>query len=353
MAVIAPGAEGQVAAPAHHAGPYRYVVYGLRVDSDLRLPGLAGRLVAGCADPADLIVRRAAPGQAAAAPDGPAVAGLACHAPCHNGALVVLVHRGPGGTWFWHETSGTFHLTPGAREVVVYPEVGAGERALGLVLTGEVLPFVLHQRGYPCLHASAVLTEAGAVAFLGASGQGKSTLAAGFVRRGAALLTDDVLPLRAVDEAVYGLPGPPLMKLWRQTARCALALAEELPSLTPAAEKGLLALDGRYAVTGTPTPLRALYILQRYDPRAAGCRDIAIDALRGGAALAALRTQTFNGALLQPAEEASLLPLYARLLARAPLRVLRYPDGYDHQEAVCARLQAELVDLAREGGEGA
>ncbi|HEX5501670.1 MAG TPA: hypothetical protein VFW96_03555, partial [Thermomicrobiales bacterium] len=326
-------------------------LYGLRVDSELRLPGVAEIRAAGGAPPADLTLRRAAPGQAAPAPDGPAVAGLACHAPCHNGALVVLVHRGPGGTWFWHEAVGTVHLAPGAREAAVYPEPGAGERALGLALVGEVLPCALYQRGYPCLHASAVLSEAGAIAFLGASGQGKSTLAAGFLRRGAALLTDDVLPLMALDGGIHALPGPPLMKLWRQTARCALALTEELPALAPTVEKRLLALDGRYAAARTPARLRALYLLQRYDPRAAGRQDIVIDTLRGGTALAALRMQTFGGALLRPDEEAPLLPLYARLLAQAPLRVLRYPDGYEHQEAVHARLLADLAGLAPvEGG---
>jgi len=105
----------------------------------------------------------------------------------------MLVHRGPGGAWIWQRGTATFHIAPDARRVRVYPEGEADERAIGLGLAGPVLLYIVHKLGRPSLHAGAVVTEHGAVGFLGQQGQGKSTITASFLRHGAALLTDDAL----------------------------------------------------------------------------------------------------------------------------------------------------------------
>src|SRR5581483_7212251 len=162
------------------------------------------------------------------------------------------------------------------------------------------------------------------------------------LRRGATLLTDDALPLRCLPDGVCGGPGLPLMKVWQETAEHALGLAEALPDLTAAYEKKLLALDGRYAVATTPVPLRAIYVLDRYDPLARSDASPAIRRLSWRESATCLIAQTSYGAFLRPAEAARLLPLYARLVAQAPVRVLSYPTGFAHQEAVCARIMADL-----------
>ena len=60
------------------------------------------------------------------------------------------------------------------------------------------------------LHASGLLTEEGGVAFTGPSGAGKSTLAALYAARGARVLSDERIILRAVEGAVqvFGTPWP-------------------------------------------------------------------------------------------------------------------------------------------------
>jgi hypothetical protein len=156
----------------------------------------------------------------------------------------------------------------------------ADDRALGFLLAGQIATFVLHQQGYPCLHASAVLTDEGALAFLGPKGQGKSTIAAGFLRRGAALLADDIVSLQHDSEGIAVRPSLPIMKLWPQSVEGALALAEDLPDLVAGYEKKLLTVGGRYYLAGSPAPLRAIYVLDRYDPLAAGCTAVKIDRLR-------------------------------------------------------------------------
>jgi hypothetical protein len=316
--------------------PRWYSMYGCTVRSAVPLP-LAPRPELEGDEPA-WVFNRAEPGRPPPDPDGPLVA----RQRCEHGSVNVAISRGPGGTWFWHRALGTCHVSPDARRVDVYPAPGADEALLGLLLAGQVSTFILHRLGYPCLHASAVVVGDGAVAFLGPKGQGKSTMAAAFLRRGATLLTDDALPLEATDSGVFGSPGLAMMKLWPEAAEGTLATGTELPCLAANLEKRLLAIGGRFPFAETAARIRGIYVLDRYDPCAAGRNDCRVRTMGGREGLAALIAQTSAGSFLQPDEVAALLPLYARLAAQAPVRVLSYPSGFEHQAAVHAAVLADL-----------
>jgi hypothetical protein len=337
------GERTHAADTARGHGRLWYSLYGLRVCSDVPLPvppiAPVGMATAAC------IFSRARPGQMPPEPDAAVVVEKYCDGPCHNGAPILQVRRGPSGTWIWNLGIGTCHVAPGARRVEIYPEAGADERALGLMLLGQVATFVMFQLGYPSLHASAVVTERGAVAFLGQPGQGKSTMAACFLRHGAPLLTDDVLPLRALHDGIYGVPGPPIMKLWPETAECTLRLSEQLPSLTATVEKKLLTLDHRYLLAQEPARLCGLYMVRRYMLAQGQTADVTLATVNPRDALRAVLSQTMRGEFLHPAEVARLLPVYSRLIAQAPVHVLRFPNGFEHQDQVRARILEHLESL--------
>jgi hypothetical protein len=319
--------------------PLRYVMYGLHLESSVPLP--VGPAAAGEPAP-DWVFRRAAPGRTAPVADGPVAAEVRCHEPCHNGRVVTRVHRGPGGAWLWNDSIGTCYVAPETRHVEVYPEPGVQEHALGHLLAGQVSIYLLHLLGHLTLHASAVVTEQGAIAFLGPKGYGKSTMAAHFLRRGAALLTDDALPVRVLDGVACGVPGLPSMRLWPDTVSCTLSLAEELPAVMEGLPKRVLALNGRYPFASAPAHLRALYVLDRYDPAVTGREDVVIRTVAGREALTAVLAQTAWRALLRPEDVARLLPVCTRLVAQAPVRILSFPGGYEHQAAVGARIMDDL-----------
>jgi hypothetical protein len=253
-------------------------------------------------------------------------------------------YRRPDGVWIQLREIGTFRISPDAKSVDVYAEHPADDQAIGLALAGPVLTFVRHKLGCPSLHASAIVTTHGAVAFLGPRGRGKSTMAASFMRRGALLLTDDALPLLGQDNGIHGVPGPAFMKVWHETAAHTLNLAGELPNLMANVEKRLFALDGHYEPAARPARLRALYLLDRYDPIATGRHDVAFQPLRGRAALVPLLVHTAIRAYLLPTEEALLLRTYVQLLGQAPLHVLSYPGGFAYQEAVHERILGHLEE---------
>lgn len=78
-------------------------------------------------------------------------------------------------------------------EVLVRRDPSGRADLLPVLLAGTGTAFLLALLGKTVLHASAVAVQGSALAFVGESGQGKSTLAALLCTAGAELITDDVL----------------------------------------------------------------------------------------------------------------------------------------------------------------
>lgn len=319
-----------------------YFMFGLLIRSDVRLP-LAPVETGADERIADLIFKRMEPGATRPEPEGNLLREVRCDCTDHAGGVACWVYRGTEGMQLWIDSIGMFHISPDSRSVTVYPQDGADDYTLGLVLSSQVSIMILQQLGYPSLHASAVVIGDRAVGFLGPKGQGKSTMIASFLHRGSTLLTDDILPVKLGHDAVCGMPSLPIMKLWGRSVEGSLQLLDEFPNLMRNIDKKLLTLNGRYRFAETPVPLRALYVLQRYDSRA-GESDIEFRTLSQREALAYLLAQTSQGTFMPPARAAGVLPLYARLVEQAPVRVLHYPNGFEHQQAVYDRILADVKE---------
>jgi len=110
-----------------------------------------------------------------------------------------------------------FRVAGDLEDMIVHPDPHAPNGFPAVLLAGSVLAFVLCMRGATVLHASAVAHEGRVLAIVGASGQGKSSLAARLCARGTPLVTDDVLRLTPTEEGVVGWRGPSCLRL-RQAA---------------------------------------------------------------------------------------------------------------------------------------
>jgi hypothetical protein len=100
-------------------------------------------------------------------------------------------------------------------------------------LLNQILPLVLNGQRATVLHAGAVEVDESAVAFVGPTGRGKSTLTAAMAKQGFRFLTDDALQvsLSASGQAVAG-PGQPHLRLWTagdSTAKARIAAGPGLP----------------------------------------------------------------------------------------------------------------------------
>ena len=157
-----------------------------------------------------------------------------------------------------------FHRAQQERAAQLHAQQGAvhdvSPQALHVYLLGQVLSFALLKRGIEPLHATAVLIDGQAIAFIGESGAGKSTLAASFLAAGYPLLTDDLLVLRQHEGRLLGFPGMPRIKLYPEAA------AEVFPGSSAGIEmnqwtpKRIVPLtEGQYCAS--PAPLSAIFLI--------------------------------------------------------------------------------------------
>lgn len=126
---------------------------------------------------------------------------------------IVMLHE-LGGDW-WLEHAGRVLMRVRRDSMLVYRLRPMPDGELSVFLLGSGLGQVLQLRGTFSLHGSALWYRDRGVIVTGESGAGKSTTAMGLLRRGAALISDDLSPLRFPEKGgAEVLPGYPTMKLW-------------------------------------------------------------------------------------------------------------------------------------------
>jgi hypothetical protein len=136
----------------------------------------------------------------------------------------------------------------------------ASLESLQVYLLGHALSFALVKQGYEPLHATAVVIDGQAIAFMGSSGFGKSSLAAAFLADGGRLLTDDMLLLRSSDQGYEAQPGPRRIKLFPEMARRFFAGTAGAVPMNSETTKLVMPLSTDRSHYGS-APLRALYVL--------------------------------------------------------------------------------------------
>ena len=225
---------------------------------------------------------------------------------------------------------------PGEHIWAITPD-GATVEDTATYLLGPGLGFTLRLRGVTCLHASAVVIDGAAVAFVGAAGAGKSTLAASFALRGHAVLTDDVAALVDGGDSFGVEPAYPRVRLWPDSVAALFGDARALPRITPTWEKRYLDLnDPKYRFQAEPLPLAAIYLL-RPGADAAGCAPVA-----PRAALMSLVAETYTTRFMRGALRAREFEVLGRLVEKVPLRQLSIPPDLHHVAEACERVVADF-----------
>jgi hypothetical protein len=121
----------------------------------------------------------------------------------------------------------------------------------------------LTQRGLLVLHASCVAQGDRAIAFLGGSGWGKSTLASAFHQHGYRLITDDVMALRLDTGIPQVVPSFPEVKLLPDAMAAVGAGVDAMPMLQSLSHKQIQRLESRFGLG--PVPLKQLFVLRAGD----------------------------------------------------------------------------------------
>jgi hypothetical protein len=221
------------------------------------------------------------------------------------------------------------------REIVVATKPDAGARETRLFLLGSAWGALCYQRGILALHTSVVQVGDHAIAFCGATGAGKSSVAAWLNARGYRLICDDLCCFDFGDGTPRVFPGAPRLKLWRDAL---VALGHSTDGL----ERDHFRLDKFYtdltaALTQKPRsmPLRAIYLLE--------WGEIGLTRLKGATALHRLvESATYRGDLLEPmGMVAAHWQRCAELERRVPIFRFTRPRDWSTMNETMQRLIAQ------------
>lgn len=225
----------------------------------------------------------------------------------------------------------------GGTEIIVNRDANAPELDVRSYLMGNLFAVICHQRGLLPLHASAIATSRGAVAFLGASGAGKSSIAAFLARRGHRFLADDIClvdPAAPRDRRV--LPTAPWLKLWDGTLDAMGESKSGLSRIFSDDEKYRYVLQQHDA----PSPLAELIVLQRAEEQAEQANFEQLTPVR---ALHAVLDNTYQSWLVRATGRTDRYFLRCgEALDGVRVTRMRRPWGFDAMTATLEALEARL-----------
>lgn len=244
--------------------------------------------------------------------------------PDHDGGDWTQFFRTPDGYLLRFPGIADFLVDRAGKEVCARPAPGAHAGTIHHLYLHQVLPLALSRQGQLVLHAGAVAwPDQGAIAFLGQSGQGKSTLTTAMALRGAPLLTDDGLQVQWQGSACEVLPSEPSVRLWSDSEAALIPATVERQADVHYTDKARLFAGTAIPFCPTATPLRRVFVLGDGDTE-----NIRIGPLKPAEAVIALMRNTF---LLDVTQQESLAWHFDAISRLAQLPVfysLDYPRRY-------------------------
>ena len=216
---------------------YSYIAYGLGISSEFFLP----ELVEGKAS-TDVIIKRGEICTSPQAEDKSEKSFLGTEEEAYRsyaGVVSFLIKKG--------------------REIIVDPASNVDDKVVRPYLLGVALGILMHQRGLLALHGSAVSVDGCAVAFLGRSGSGKSTMA-GALSIKYPLVTDDIVAVKGDIDTPLVYPAFPQIKLCPDAAHSLGYDPSCLTSISSNEEKRAARMEKGFSQQ--PLPLGRVYILE-------------------------------------------------------------------------------------------
>jgi hypothetical protein len=224
-------------------------------------------------------------------------------------------------------------------------------RIAGLLM-GRVLCAILPMRGITCLHAGAVAFDGRAIAFVGRSGAGKSTIVAALRCRGGFPLTDDLVALTEDEGAPVGQtflvhPSRRGLRLRPDAAAvfCGVgaALRRSRGRADSTTDKSYLELESQCeGLVRRPVPLACIYLLDMHGPVST---TPAILSVAGVDRLISLAPHARARVLLEKDDRVKDFTTLGRLAATVPIGRIRRPNGLDSLPAVCDAILKDVASL--------
>ena len=239
-----------------HTQPWALDAFGLHIRSHLRVTG-AARNTAPAAEDRDHVV--ISPIEADSSPGREDA--IVLERRHFDGSLGMRVARLDDGAYLIDAPGHGRFTVADDGSAVRYDRLAEQSWRWHRPLCAQALPLAATLQGLELFHASAVAIEGRAIAFVAASGTGKTSLAVALVARGAAVVTDDVLALEATRAGVVAHPGVPLGNIAPEQLALLPAPARAQVG-TPIGSSDKVHVKISNMARG-PLPLGAIYFLAR------------------------------------------------------------------------------------------
>lgn len=154
-----------------------------------------------------------------------------------------------------------FEISKSGSEVRSHPVPGASPEAIEHLYLNQAYPLALSLQMKLVLHGSAVEIDGQALAFLGESGRGKSTLAVRFIESGCRFLADDAVVIEQMASGYLVRSGHPSIRLWADSLAKLLAPLVKRNVAIDHDGKARLILGDESIFCTTDRPLAGVYIL--------------------------------------------------------------------------------------------
>ena len=232
---------------------------------------------------------------------------------------------------------GDFDVSADGCAVRAWPAPGISEDTVQHVYLNQVLPLALSKQGRIVFHASAVDTGNGAIAFLGESGRGKSTLAASFAAGGQHFLTDDALLLDPVEGGYLVQPSHPSIRLWDDSQEALLAADAELAPPVQYTPKARILSGDSLPFCNAARQLRRVYFLGD-----GSAEELTIQRMRPSEAMIGLVRNSF----LLDIEAQEMLSSHFDLLAEMVALPIYYHLDYQRSFAALPSIRQGILEHA-------
>ena len=228
-----------------------------------------------------------------------------------EGALYASFRRNGDRYLIHFKRRALFEVSGALSTVHCTPICDASPLTLRHLFLDQVMPLILAMTGRHVLHASAVECQGDAVAFVGKSGMGKSTIAAAIGRGRGRILADDCLLLDEHGGQFLAASPYSSLRLWTDSVS-----ALELTGASRAHRtwKRQFLMDSGLSFQSSPSPLRAVFFLTR--PRRG--RSEVVTAMSPAEAVVALVGSAFKLDIRDRSYLQAEFRLFSRLVTAVP-----------------------------------
>jgi hypothetical protein len=230
----------------------------------------------------------------------------------YEGEVCAYAYTAGSDYWLHVPNVATYRFDQNQSDITAFPQPAVAVAKIHDIFSRVILPIALHARGMEVLHASALVTRVGIVAFCAMADTGKSTTAFALSRRGYRQWADDAVPFEIQNGRVIAVPFPFGIRLDPD--------AEELLDATGTTSKRVNFVEKR-------TPVVGLFVLKRsVEPDG---KDVISEQLTPARAFRAvlLHGHFFN---LKTSElMRQMVSNYMQLTSLLPVYEVRFRPGFD------------------------